>query len=510
MLALYSDDKCACRGRVLALARRGLFLLLVVTLGLLLGCGRFGSKQFFGLNQSVSPFYIVLSEASQMPECVTIDEGGILHIRSGECGDGVIEYDITQQLINSSAQSLWVQATVVSRRVRTGVHVHNGITQSYSYHSGDGREQILLSEIAIPSTGFNPRVRIYISETGDTVGDVSIKSIAVSPRVEGAPTPRGMPEYSRWNRTNNPNSATWVDRWASPLRNYSVHVPNQANPIWERYFAIGIDDRFSRGDYFCFPDDFVVIASDESGDDAYPIFLGSLPWTRVVEEDRDTLRIKFVYDGPIRMHERAHLIHELTRGQSAQTPLFRDKVTLHLEKTYIFKVSEASGTVAIQGRISGLKDPLATWVLLDSAFLDFSIGSSQGVSIYNGRDVNQEAFVSTKRQKSPLANMLFRFGEGIPLAAAYSLGNSDFAFGLRRMPIVEGYKSFLRSFEGRRNRILESPLDPRSPWNHGIAFYFVNGRVDGSFRRLLASNYSSIDDAWNQLVAEGRKPPLLE
>ena len=413
--------------------------------------------------------------------------------------DATIEIPISKNLIKIDSDRIWIRAYVISKRYRTGVHFSNGSKEFFSYHSGDGKKQLLLSEVNIGHKKQTALLKIVTSETGDKNGDIIVGPIIISQPEANIDTLNLKDVLTAsWARDNNPNKDFWFDRYVSQTNNFAVTIPNPNNSIWERFFGIGVNDRFSTGDYFCFPDDKILLRNAFNNETKW-IYLGGLPWKKETIESRDALTVRFHYEGPILLGN--HMSQENAQKLLHQfwpngIPLPKN-THLNLTKTYTFKTDRDYADVHLEGKIQTPRNYLSTWIIEDTAYMDFNINNPFDVkSLLNGEQNKGGIIVYEKNSsfgKIPAFNgYLYRLRNGEKnLAISYESSQSDMRFLIPN--VLTQYLIDQHGFFKKNNTIADEEEPNASKgeyWSLGAGFNFSNkGDLNKKYKMVFISGF---------------------
>ena len=402
----------------------------------------------------------------------------------------LLEVNLTGPLRQFVGKTIWIRSLVRSSRQRTGVHFNNTILETFSYHSGDGQDQLLLSEAHIPVESTAAVLRLVASEVAELSGTVTFGPIFVTLPQEPLPELAGV-SLKSWARTNNPNHDSWFDRYTSQLQNFSLTLPHLPGyPTWERYFGMGINDRFNTGDYFCYPDDVLYFSK---GERRYRAFLGHLPWRRSVELRGPTLRLEYRYSGALQQVEDFQA-HPHIQGESGQYWSVPPGINVDLKKEYIFSTERTFADVRISGRIvGGAVSGAPLWVVQDAAYMDFKAGTSVDVHSFVAGKIDRGGVQAGPG--SPLIQFRLRSSEA-SLASYYQSQEAEISFVLP----MDFSRSFLMNAVGDHTGWLPESLrrfelarpNPEEPWMFGLGFRFsANELHQKSFRMYFRDNFSS-------------------
>lgn len=312
--------------------------------------------------------------------CSSLISNQKILIKPGECNfSAPIEIELSPNLAKHLPKKIWVRAFVTSQDKRTGVHFSNGRREFFSYHSGDGSEQLLILEADV---GINDKLvlRLIPSETNILNYPVVFGPIFVSESMADLDYEyEGTKISNFWARTNNPNDDFLFDRYTSQKINFSVTLPNSENQIWESSFGIGVNDRFNTGDFFCFPDDNLMLIDRKNH--PYFLYLGALDWRRKIDLLGEELIVTFSYAGPLKMSHKMKQEHAIFTQRVYSNPLDFvqfGKEFVSLKKTYRFNLNNTFAEVEVEGNL-GVENLTVVWVVEDAAYMDFETNSSKGV-----------------------------------------------------------------------------------------------------------------------------------
>ncbi|MBN8536954.1 MAG: hypothetical protein J0M15_07855 [Deltaproteobacteria bacterium] len=327
----------------------------------------------------LTPFVQVIDyQAFSGESCATVKNSKEL-ILNKNCKSIVIKNNI----FKSSKSKLFIISKVKSSQPRTGVHVEYNNKWNYSYHTGDNTDQFLYMEIDNPVNSFN----LHLSFNENILSsddEVTFGEIIISDSIDYILNK--FPQFkTTWVRTNNPNHDFWFNRFTSLTTNLTITIPNENNMIWENYFGIGINDRNNTGDYYCFPDDKLLILYKNK---EYWVYLGFLKWTRKINSSNNFLQVEFNYEGPLKISERVNQEHaQKTKEEnfSKEIELSHKLFTYNLKKIYFFDLNSKSHSVKIDATIhKNLKPVDFMWIVEDAAYMDFKVGNFSNVhSLFN-------------------------------------------------------------------------------------------------------------------------------
>jgi len=394
------------------------------------------------------------------------------------------------------AAKIWLRSYVKSTNERTGVHISNGEKEFFNYHSGDGKTQLLIGEAEIlqdkPFT-----LSLVLNELKEAEGPVTFGPIFLS-RANGelALIDDGKDISLNWARTNNPNHDFWFDRYTSQKKNFSITIPNDKNTIWEKYFSVGINDRFNSGDYFCFPDDNLLVI-EENGN-VHWLYLGALAWKRVIQTDGPNLTIIFTYDGPLVPHERMKQDHAIMTQKTYSVPedfKLYGKNKVQLEKKYSFNTQSGYSEVTLKGK-TNIHNKVA-WVIEDAAYMDFQTNSTQGVRSFV-QNKEQIGSFEIRKNDGPITPPFIQYRLRAPanynLATGLTSFNYDFKFA-----VPFSLKSFLHTYPKVVSLLVnETPevvnIGESPTWTFGIGFFFRDHHIDGKFRMYFTDSFRKPSD----------------
>lgn len=346
---------------------------------------------FFGTDQRIP--VTVFSAKDFIDSTCSEREGSFGLIVRDICAQKRFSFDVTGTIKKLSGRTIWVLAEVASSIPRSAVHVQLDDQVTYLYHSGDGQKQVLVAEIQVNDLIESASITIIPNEEKNNLGPTEWGKIYVGGIAEISEFLKDQHALQSWARNNNPNSDFHFDRYVSLMKNFSITVPNIKNEIWEKYFSLGVDDRFSHGDYFCFPDDKILVL--ENSGTRHWIYLGALRWTRTFSIVGKKLIVRFEYISKQGMNE---LMFQST-AQNILKDNFspRDRLEYdfpgRLTKIYEFETNRDHALVQIQTKLfaSSLTSSYF-WIVEDGAFMDFQVGTQLGVISAVGYNILQHSF----------------------------------------------------------------------------------------------------------------------
>lgn len=348
-----------------------------------------------------------------------------IHLTRG-CPKLLIEAKIDKL---KSTGRVYILSEMVSSNERAGVHIEVDGQWMYSYHSGDGRRQVLYSEVS--STSKNINILLEGDETGRFNSDSVVNKIVIATSLEYLL--KDLPDYSNiWVRTNNPNRDFWFDRYSSLQNNFTVTLPNEHSTIWERPFGIGVNDRFNSGDYYCYPDDKLLFVHD--GKMTW-FYLGFLNWKRAVVDDGSRLKVSFEYVGSLKAgpHANRQTLNKVMPINFGEAKIEGKLNSIFkLKKTYYFNAAKRKAEVELSLTENIFGKYSLFWIVEDAAYMDFNVGNNADVHsvLDSGVDLTRFYFSNSGVQMKGIAQVRLRRGGKENLISSYSGDNVNLYYAL--------------------------------------------------------------------------------
>lgn len=399
--------------------------------------------------------------------------------------------------INTSilqGNTIFIISKIKSNLNRSGVHTENNLGWNYSYHNGDGSTQILYNEIKNQNNLLN--LHLVFDENSNSKGVVDFYEIIISSSLEELI--KEFPEYkSLWARTNNPNKDFWYDRYTSLIKNFTITLPNISSKIWERSFGIGINDRTNSGDYYCFPDDKILILQNKIPN---WIYLGLLDWKREILIHNDELIFTFKYKGSLKYTTNINQKHaKSVLNDNFGTDLFPLKespdIQLQLIKTYTFKPNNESADVTLSATIYNKLSNRFTyyWIVEDAAYMDFTIGNNKEVkSFFEGKEnlIKLDFDIKSFQLKKYIQFRTYPDTKR-NMASFYSGYNANLQFILDDYFPLYLSKNKSAFNKIKQNQSINTTSQKQGPYVFGIGFKEKNLTLNSKFKLHFNSGFTT-------------------
>lgn len=478
------------------LIRKVLFICILIALGIYL----------FKVNNSLftanEDWIEINFEKLDLPQCAILINDHQIEMPPG-CNQISIDLAATANL---KINAFYILGGVESANSRSAINLEGDKGWDYSYHSGDGTRQYLLSK---SRSSFNKSKLFLMADEGVE----NKKSVKFGPLYIIKDINKFVQSNNQfksiWVRTNNPNHDFWFDRYTSLVQDFTITIPNEQNSIWEKYFGIGINDRFNTGDYFCFPDDKLVTL--KNGQLKW-FYLGFLVWKRAIYLDSvGRLIVEFRYDGPLESNERSLQPH----AQSGVKINFGDKDVflnkkdgqVSLFKKYIFSTDKNVAQVELTATASDLKDYY--WIFEDASYMDFSIGNNFDVKSWSPKYNNDSFIIKPKNSLINKEQVVFQYRTRTGhsnLASSIFSGHADLYYAL---------PDYIPQFLS--NSVKGSPIlfdDSFTEWQqprpkskvYGIGFRSQSGKILSQFYNIyFLSNFKETSMLYEEFKQQNDK-----
>lgn len=375
-------------------------------------------------------------------------------------------------------EKIYFLVEVNSDHVRTGVYLRTNEGWNYGYHSGDGKKQILYLESSVPKDDLV--VRLINDENNQSMSTVDFYRMYISSDLQSL-----MSTYpflkNEWVRTNNPNQDFHFDRYTSLVENFSITVPNINNPIWEKKFGLGINDRNNTGDFYCFPDDKLMFIS---GRNINWIYLGFLDWKLKIYSKGNSLIFEYSFNGPLQLDPssaQAHARKVKEDNFGSKKLLEMPDRTAKLTKKYTFNTHHSYAYVELSGELS--YDEKIYWIVEDASYMDFQLGNNMDVRSYFKGKENISLFRFSEHKLSPDKFIQFRTYQNYEknLASYYYSNNANIHYIINRyLPVfLNSHPDIVSSL--LKNETLDLNLNETGPYIYGIGFIGTEGHLKANF-----------------------------
>lgn len=293
---------------------------------------------------------------------------------------------------------------------------------------------------------------------------------------------------------HNPDPLNPYLRWVAPKANYTITIPYDQAPIWEKYFGIGVNNARNDGDYYCFPDDTAIIFKDQEL--VAEAYVGMLYWNRKISVSRDKIVVEF---------SRTSNDSIATRGEIDQISIERfnsykkDLLPYSINVKHHFYPNRHYSRVDLLFK-SELEIPTnMRWAFQDASVFDFNIGSDRGAESISTQGNLKNTFFYSKNNN--IVPIVYRFMEPFRrnmAVAEYSCSNYRmFNF----LSIDNTLKTALPPrFEIHTGEVFQK--DQGEPnRNHGLSFDIpisAYGTAKATYYKLFLSGWSTTQELVQQ------------
>lgn len=272
------------------------------------------------------------------------------------------------------------------------------------------------------------------------------------------------------------------------MNDFSVIFPYEKAPVWEKYFGIGVNNLVNTGDYYCFPDDELLV---KESDKEYRAYLGLLHWTRNVFKSNKEVVISFSRNSQDGVAKRgAKDIMSVEEFNSYN----KDQPPLNMQIQHRFNVQKKYSRVDLTFKSeSNLKMNIG-WFFQDSSVFDFTIGTDVGVESISLRSLkkNQLFFSPTDKDIPIVYRKMSPFKTNMAVFEYACSKEDSLSFLSSSTNDILGYLN--NKSEELINKELFAKNDILPHRNHGIGIEFT--LQPGQIRKI--SYFKVFLSDWNQ------------